>query len=254
MSTLHPSVVADWIRFTDPLEGTVQTMYLDMLGLVTIGIGNLIDPKATALQLPFLFRGSNLPASRHDISDEWDRVKSSGTAKSGWRAAERVCQLYLTMEGVRELVYRKLEQNHTHLEGRFPEIGQWPALAQMAVHSLAWACGPAFRFPMLEACLRSQNWARYTTDMDGNRVLNGGAAFHCEIDTSGADRIHGTNDDNYGVIPRNLKDKSFFEAAQYIKENNGDYSSLLGHTLGEAETGSGPIIHVMPDFGSYRDE
>ena len=50
----------------------------------------------------------------------------------------------------------KLGQMDAYLAKRFPEWEEWPADAQLATLSMAWACGPAFRFPRLEAALRAQ--------------------------------------------------------------------------------------------------
>ena len=41
-----------FIAFSEPMEGIVYWMYADTLGLVTIGLGNLIDSKEAARHLP----------------------------------------------------------------------------------------------------------------------------------------------------------------------------------------------------------
>ena len=51
---MHPSVKSVFPSFSTKLEGRVPWMYCDVLGLVTIGIGNLIDPEEAALHLPFV--------------------------------------------------------------------------------------------------------------------------------------------------------------------------------------------------------
>jgi hypothetical protein len=48
-------------------------MYADVLGLITTGQGNLIDPKPAALALPWRNRDGAL-ASSAEISAEWDRI------------------------------------------------------------------------------------------------------------------------------------------------------------------------------------
>lgn len=64
-----------------PLEGVVKYMYLDIKGLVTIGVGNLIDPINAALNLPFRYKNkpgvtnAGQSASRADIEAEWKLIK-----------------------------------------------------------------------------------------------------------------------------------------------------------------------------------
>jgi hypothetical protein len=51
-------------------------MYLDIKGLVSIGIGNLIDPINLAMDLPFVHKDDiNVAASTDEIETEWQTVK-----------------------------------------------------------------------------------------------------------------------------------------------------------------------------------
>jgi hypothetical protein len=49
---MQASVRAAWCDFNRSLEGWVSWMYLDVEGLVTTGMGNLIDPVEAAFPLP----------------------------------------------------------------------------------------------------------------------------------------------------------------------------------------------------------
>lgn len=184
-----------FVEFTAEFEGVVPYLYQDVKGLVTVAIGNLVDPIQYALPLPFVVRATGLPASRDAIAAEWLRVKNDASlARLGHRAAERITSLRLTDEGIGLVVSRKLEQNDQHLRGRFPEFEDWPACAQLAVHSMAWACGAGFRFPSLETALRVQDW-----DM---------AAVECHMNEAG----------NPGLRPRNLANKTLFLNATRVRD------------------------------------
>ena len=50
---MHQSVKTALSGFLKQYEGKVHFMYLDMKGLVTVGIGQLIDPVDRALKLEF---------------------------------------------------------------------------------------------------------------------------------------------------------------------------------------------------------
>jgi len=168
-------------------------MYLDIKGLVTTAIGNLIDPVHLALNVPFVWPGG-LRATRAEIQHEWQKVKSAKSlAKAGHHAAEHVSQLRLTDEGVEALVHKVLDQMHAELVKRYPAFDSWPADAQMATLAMAWACGPGFgrTFKGLDAALKRSDWKT--------------AATQCRIDDS----------QNPGVTPRNkaMKQLYFLAAA-----------------------------------------
>lgn len=271
-------VFSGWVPFTGKLEGVVPWMYLDILGLITVAIGNLADPIDAALGLPFVHPDGS-PASRHDIAAEWRTLKTfdcgtrNGAANCPWRRSGKVCcahqghlaaraiaKLRLTPEGVSRVVLGKLAANHAALVQRFPDIEDWCGDAQFFVHSMAWACGSGFRFPRLEAALRAQDFAE--------------ALAHCHIDESGPDRINGTADDNWGLKPRNAANKALLANAVKVQGYHLDPDVLLFEIPGgplvtppanhvpprqdvsllwEENTGSGGILHVMPDWPSYRE-
>lgn len=178
---MKPSVEAGFVAFSAPLEGVVPWMYLDVRGLVTVGIGNLIDPIALAFDVPFVWPDGR-PATKTEIQAEWRKVKGTPTlARAGYRAAERVSALRLTDDGVQTLVSRVLHRFAAELAARYPAWDEWPADAQMATLAMAWACGTAFgrTFRLLDEALKRQDWAT--------------ASQQCTINATG----------NPGVIPRN---------------------------------------------------
>lgn len=195
---MKASVRDGFVAFTTPLEGCLPFMYLDVRGLVTTGIGNLIDPVAYALHLPFL-RDDGTPATASEIEAEWRLVKSRSDLKMhGGKAYAILTQLRLSDEGIEALVARKLAQNDQHIAARFSEWESWPADAQMAVHSMAWACGPGFHFPMLEAAIKAQNFTM--------------ASLECTINETG----------NPGLKPRNAANRVLFKNAARVLEDNLD--------------------------------
>ncbi len=170
---MRGSVRDAFISFNSPFEGIVHWMYADVKGLVTVGIGNLIDPLPKGL--PFVDKGTGLPASEAAILADWTRIKGDKSlAKLGHRACEHITQLRLTGTGVERLVYGKLDEMAGYLAKRFPEWEIWPADAQLATLSMAWACGPAFHFPKLEAALRDQDFIAASNECHINETGNPG--------------------------------------------------------------------------------
>lgn len=236
---MRESARSAFVAFTSPLEGVVRWMYLDVKGLVTCAIGNLVDPVQMALPLPWV-HGDGSPASRAEIAAEWMRVKADPVAaRRGHRYTEGITNLRLTPEGIDLVVSRKLSQMDQYLASRFGDDWEdWNACAQLATLSMSWACGPAFRFPALEQALRAR-------DFDA-------AAIHCTIQEAG----------NPGVVPRNRANRVLYRNAARIDAFKLD-PSLINYdaVLGVQDADTQPDITLpssipppMPNIGAMLAE
>lgn len=200
---MHQNVYDRFYDFNAPIEGVLHWMYLDIKGLVTIGVGNLIDSIPVALDLPFEYADQpGIYATPDEIRAEWQLVKfRADLASKGANAFRNLTKLRLSDDVIRMLVSEKLLSNEAYLKKLFPEFKQWPADAQMGLLSMAWALGAGF--PKLwprfrETCLR-QDWDA--------------AAEHCRIKETG----------NPGVIPRNNANQAMFSCAARVIEFEQEY-------------------------------
>lgn len=224
---MRASVRDTFVRTMVQWEGEVPWMYLDIIGLVTVGIGNLIDPVDTALDLPFV-RPDGSPASRDEIRAAWWAVKNAPhLAQHGHRPAARYSTLRLTPDGIRSVVLRKVDQNHDILRLRFPDIDTWPADAEMATHSLAWACGPRFPFPRLAMALRARDFVA--------------AVQHCHIDETG----------NPGLRPRNAGNKRMYRNAARVQAFGLEADTLI-YPAELADTPPPAPPDTVPDTAAAR--
>jgi GH24 family phage-related lysozyme (muramidase) len=169
---MHPATSAAWYDFIRRYEGEVAFMYLDTKGLVTVGIGNLIDPVALALPLPFQFKAQNelgrpagRAATRAEIEAEWSCLESNPNRRAlisgGHRACEPVTNLELSPENRRQLFETKSAANERQLIAQFPDFQVWPADAQLGLLAMAWGLGAAFpeRWPKFSAACRQRDFA-----------------------------------------------------------------------------------------------
>ncbi|MBI4908429.1 MAG: hypothetical protein HY820_32690 [Acidobacteria bacterium] len=148
---MQPTVKAQFRAFNEPLEGAIPFMYQDIKGLITVGVGNLIDPAELAMELPFrwkqrpdLAKAGNR-ATRAEIRSEWNRIKGDTTlAAKGHRACEPLTNLELSNEAIDDLIAGRLADNETKLKAQrpFKDFDNWPADAQLGLLSMAWAMGP----------------------------------------------------------------------------------------------------------------
>lgn len=199
---MRPSVRAAFVRFTAPMEGVCTWMYLDVRGLVTTAIGNLIDTASAALALPWQ-RPDGTPASHSEIVSEWSKVKGRQDLKlRGGGAYKAITMLRLDDAGVQQVVTTTLDRMDRQLAARFPEYEEWPADAQLATLSMAWAAGPAFRFPKLEAALRIRDFLV--------------AAVECHLNEEG----------NPGVKPRNRANVVLYRNASVAVDKRLDHGRL----------------------------
>ena len=192
---MYPSVRAAFRAFNEPFEGVVPWMYLDIKGLVTVGVGNLIDPVALALALPFRLRNEpNIAATTGQIAAEWHAIKSDTTlARAGYRACEPLTQLGLDDASIDALIAVRLDENEQILKknAAFRGFDDWPADAQLGLLSMAWALGPGgpARFRRFATACLNHDFVR--------------AAANCAINAQG----------NPGVAPRNRANQTLFQNA-----------------------------------------
>lgn len=204
---MKSSVIETFSSFSTKFEGCIPYMYLDIKGLVTIGIGNLIDPMETALGLPFVHKWGG-EATRDDIILEWRMVKlNKQLAKQGHTAAAKITTLILTEDGIQQLVQRKLSEFETYLKTHsLPNFDDYPADAQLGIMSMAWAMGPGFpaKFPRFTAAVKAQDW--------------NAAAENCYINST----------NNPGLVPRNKANRKLFLAAAYVEYEKLNPDNLYG--------------------------
>lgn len=197
---MRPSVAAIFPTFTERFEGHTAYLYLDVKGLVTCGRGNLVDPLSFAQALPWTHPGGT-PATSDEIADAWTAVKrAQWLAPRGGAAFAPLTLIRLSEEAIDGLTAAKMQANDRTLASRFDGWEDLPADVQLAVHSLAWACGPAFRFPHFEAALTIRD---YPT-----------CAVECQMASA----------QNPGLAPRNAADRALFLSAA----NGGDPTTVNG--------------------------
>ena len=179
----------------------MPVMYLDTHTppLVTVGVGNLIDPIEEALKLPFQWKNANppRPATHEEIRSEWTRIKNlTNLCECAWTVWDTVTHLFLDDAAIDNLIYQRLDENETILLKRWPYMAfeSWPADAQLGLLSMVWAMGPGFEFPFFEQACLKRDFA------------------------AAANQSHMADSNNPGLTPRNRANyRLFLNAAQVEK-------------------------------------
>lgn len=188
---MTPELRAAFPAMTEQWEGRVPHMYLDKLGLVTCGVGNLIDdrtgdPPNRVFGLSWRFAAGGQLAGHDAVAAEWRKIKAAvDLARLGATAAGRMATLRLANADINALVARQMENNHAALLYRWPGIDTMPLKVQLVLHSMAWACGAGFHreFGQFAAAVDRHDWPA--------------ALAHC----------HMRDADNPGLRPRNAENE-----------------------------------------------
>lgn len=171
---MRPSVEDSFVGFTRDLEGPTNWMYLDVLGYVTTGYGNKIDTPASACALPWR-RPDGSYATRDEILADWANVRSRiDMAKAGGGAFAKVARLRLDAQGVSDLVRGTMMRVDADMKRRYPDWESWPACAQMACMSLAWACGDNYDFPNMDRALANRDFETASREIEMTKEHNPG--------------------------------------------------------------------------------
>jgi GH24 family phage-related lysozyme (muramidase) len=170
------SVVDSFVNWSKPLEGLEDFPYTDAEGLVTTGLGDLIDamgpgqkmhdncghgtstpcgqasPTAAARALPW--SPNNLDADWAAIKAAWPGVQSTACAK--------ITTSRLSPDAIQTLVAARMKANEADLLTHLTGYAQAPADAQLAAMSMAWAMGSGFP-PKFPAFTKAFNAGDYLT-------------------------------------------------------------------------------------------
>lgn len=135
-------------------------------------------------------------ATKKEIETEWRYIKSKTEYKNYKPAIwDGLTNLDLSDAAIDNLCYQRLNDNQTVLTRAFPAFESWPADAQLALLSMAWAMGPGF----------SRSWPQFSAAC---RELD----FYCA-----ADYCQMNDATNPGLVPRNRANKILFTNAAIVR-------------------------------------
>src|SRR5688572_29764143 len=141
---IRQSVKDGFLGYTAPLEGeAVPHMYVDVIGLVTVAYGNLIDgsqggaaaPWRPALTLPWRWPDGGL-ASTEQIKADWKMLKAHEAVlrRRSLAVQAKYTNVRLTAEACRALAFETLDTMARHLaRAHFQDFATYPADAQLGI-------------------------------------------------------------------------------------------------------------------------
>lgn len=188
MSGIDPTVRACWCAFTERFEGRIPWLYLDAHKpdpIATVGLGCALLTVHMSSGLPWLYPDGT-PAGEGDIIADWQRVTAIPGGLVAWhyRSAEG---LHLDDSTIDALALTRLDADVVALTSRWPEFASFPAPAQQALASMAYALGVGARPPGL----LSPEWPRLQASVDAQNWLQ--SAFECRMEGPGLEGRNAAN-------------------------------------------------------------
>jgi hypothetical protein len=203
---LWPSVTANMQKVFAPWEGnSLNYMYTDSKGYVTTGTGNLIDPVGKALALPWVNLDGS-PASPDQITAAFNAVKSAWPGVQSTASAS-LTSIRLSPQALTDLFFQTVKNNQNILAQRYPNFAKLPADAQLALHSIAWAWGPAFDSVWGSNGVAFKNAIAKKDFRTASTIMKAASAHEESI--------------NPGIVPRDVGNALMFSNAAKNKLNPG---------------------------------
>jgi GH24 family phage-related lysozyme (muramidase) len=141
-------------------EGNVPWLYLDSLGLVTVGVGHLVTSVASAAMLPFALPSGGA-AGAAAICREYDQVQVLEAGQlTGYYALRTT--LRLSQAAIDGLLDADLASLALALEHRLRGFVGYPAPAREALLDMGFQLGPSGlldKFPRMCAAAANGEWA-----------------------------------------------------------------------------------------------
>lgn len=143
-------------------EGSIPHMYLDTVGKVTIGVGNMLRNAEAATRLPFIVKETGDDASDAEIIAEFELVAEQESGRSA-RYYKRYTKLVLRKDAIDKLLDKRLQQFTRRLRKDFEGFDDFPPDAQLGLLDMAFNLGNhglITKFPSFTRAARARDWAK----------------------------------------------------------------------------------------------
>lgn len=163
---------SDFRREIKTSEGEISHMYLDTVGAVTVGVGNMLPSVAAAQQLAFVHRGTNKAASKDEIKADFEAVKKrpKGLKASAYKEHTK---LDLPGSDIDTLVDSRISEFKSQLRLKFPKFDSYPTTVQFALVDMAFNLGISGlvnKFPSFKKAVEAEDWTKAAAEANRPQV------------------------------------------------------------------------------------
>jgi len=169
LTSLSPELFQDQLRkkITE-YEGRVPFIYLDSVGLPTIGEGHLIAKLSDALEVKFINESGRV-ATADEIKEDYMSVLSAGKKLSdidaknmGYKYYKRYTKLTVQDVEIDRLTKGHIASFERKLKAQYPQFGGFPDNVKYALFDMIFNLGPSGlknKFPKFNKAIKENDWA-----------------------------------------------------------------------------------------------
>ena len=121
-------------------EGCAAHMYLNTVGKVTVGVGNMLKKPSSAISLRFILEATGEKASDKSIEDEFELVSNQEAAHPA-KFYKEFTQLVLSDHEINQLLDMRLDKFESKLRMDFPKYDDYPEDAKLGLIDMAFNLG-----------------------------------------------------------------------------------------------------------------
>ena len=162
----------DAVAYFRQHEGVVGHMYLDVVGLVTIGVGFMLKNPAAAAALKLVRRDTGALATVAEKSQDWESVHAQEKAKVA-ASYKKFTQLDLPNSEIDRELASHLQDFTRNLTSRFPKFAEFPDKAQIGLLDMIYSLGPQglfTGFPRFCSSVDAQDWKMCAEESERRNV------------------------------------------------------------------------------------
>ena len=167
--------MATWVDFKKEIkvsEGSISHMYLDTVGKVTVGVGNMLPNVAAAQKLVFVVRKTKKKATAAEIKTDFDTVnkQSKGLIASSYK---KHTLLDLPATAIDKLLDTRIAGFKKELKVKFPKFDKYPLTVQFALTDMAFNLGTngvVTKFPTFTKHIKAEDWKKAAAESNRPQV------------------------------------------------------------------------------------
>ena len=168
--------MATWADFKKEIkvsEGSISHMYLDTVGKVTVGVGNMLPNVAAAQKLGFVVRKTpSKKATADQIKTDFETIskQTKGLVASKYK---KHTLLDLPATAIDKLLDSRIDGFKKQLKVKFPKFSTYPLTVQFALTDMAFnlgANGVVTKFPTFTKHIKAEDWKKAADESNRPQV------------------------------------------------------------------------------------
>ena len=162
----------DGIKYFRAHEGVVPHMYLDIVGLVTVGVGFLLRTPEDAVAMPFVNRKTGKAATAAEKRADWALVNAQEKAKLA-ATYKKFTQLDMTDADIDKRLGKFISDFAAGLRRQFKDFDSYPQSVQIGLLDMVYSLGPdgfSTGYPKMCAAILKKDWAAAANECERKGV------------------------------------------------------------------------------------